>query len=69
MISGNVDVYDGPVSRYVSNSGVSMLAADYRLAPEHPYPVPVEDCYAGLSWLVEHTSELGVDRPGSQSWA
>ena len=61
MISGSVAIYDGPVSRYVSNSGVSMLAVDYRLAPEHPYPVPVEDCYAGLRWLSEHAAELGVD--------
>jgi acetyl esterase/lipase len=61
MISGSVAIYDGPVSRYVSNSGVSMLAVDYRLAPEHPYPVPVEDCYAGLRWLAEHADELGVD--------
>src|SRR5580700_1036088 len=61
MISGSVAIYDGPVSRYVSDSGVSMLAVDYRLAPEHPYPVPVEDCYAGLRWLAEHADELGVD--------
>jgi acetyl esterase/lipase len=61
MISGSVANYDGPVSRYVSNSGVSMLAVDYRLAPEHPYPVPVEDCYTGLRWLADHARELGVD--------
>ena len=63
MIAGSVALYDGPVSRYVSNSGVPMLAVDYRLAPEHPHPTPVEDCYAGLQWLAEHASELGVD-PG-----
>jgi acetyl esterase/lipase len=61
MIAGSVALYDGPVSRYVSNSGVPMLAVDYRLAPEHPYPVPVEDCYTGLEWLVGHANELGVD--------
>jgi acetyl esterase/lipase len=61
MISGSVEIYDGPVSRYVSSSGVSILAVDYRLAPEHPHPVPVEDCYAGLRWLADHAGELGVD--------
>jgi acetyl esterase/lipase len=61
MISGTVDVYDAPVARYVTHSGVSMLAVDYRLAPEHPYPVPVEDCYAGLGWLAGHASELRID--------
>jgi acetyl esterase/lipase len=61
MIAGSVALYDGPVSRYTSNSGVSMLAVDYRLAPEHPYPTPVEDCYVGLQWLAEHADELEVD--------
>jgi acetyl esterase/lipase len=61
MIAGSVTLYDGPISRYVSNSGVSMLSVDYRLAPEHPYPTPVEDCYTGLKWLAEHAGELGVD--------
>jgi len=61
MISGSVELYDGPVSRYVSNSGVAMLAVEYRLSPEHPYPAPVEDCYAGLLWLAEHATELEID--------
>jgi acetyl esterase/lipase len=61
MISGSVDLHDGPISRYVSNSGVAMLAVDYRLAPEHPYPTPVEDCYSGPQWLAEHADELGFD--------
>jgi acetyl esterase/lipase len=61
MISGSVAVYDGPISRYVSSSGVPMLAVDYRLAPEHPHPTPVEDCYSGLRWLVEHAAEVNVD--------
>jgi acetyl esterase/lipase len=61
MIGGSVAVYDGLISRYVSSSGVAMLAVDYRLAPEHPYPTPVEDCYIGLQWLAEHAAELEVD--------
>ncbi|MEA5360912.1 alpha/beta hydrolase [Amycolatopsis sp., V23-08] len=61
MILGSVALYDAPIARYVSASGVPMLAVDYRLAPEHPDPTPVEDVYTGLRWLHDHAAELGVD--------
>ncbi|NKE59762.1 alpha/beta hydrolase [Lentzea sp. PSKA42] len=60
-IFGHIDLFDGPVSRYVSASGVPMLSVEYRRAPEHPFPTPLEDAYAALHWLHEHASELGVD--------
>jgi acetyl esterase/lipase len=41
--------------------GVAVVSVEYRLAPEHPYPVGVEDCYAGLLWLVRHAAETGID--------
>src|SRR5262249_48835519 len=40
---------------------LAIASVEYRLAPETPYPGPVEDCYAGLSWTVAHAAELGVD--------
>lgn len=54
-------LYDLAVREYVAASGVPMLVVDYRVAPEHPDPTPVEDCYRALVWLAEHSADLGVD--------
>ena len=61
MICGNLDIYDPLISSYVATTGVPMLAVEYRLAPEHPHPVPVEDSYAGLRWLIDNADKLGVN--------
>jgi acetyl esterase/lipase len=41
--------------------GLVLVSVEYRLAPENPHPVPVEDCYAGLVWTAAHAAELGID--------
>ncbi|CAN5494586.1 alpha/beta hydrolase [soil metagenome] len=41
--------------------GCALVSVDYRLAPETPHPGPVEDCYAGLAWLVANAEALGID--------
>jgi acetyl esterase/lipase len=61
MVCSGVDIYDGPVARYVSATGVPFLSVAYRKAPEFPAPIPVTDAYAGLQWLVGQASGLGVD--------
>ncbi|KUH88712.1 MULTISPECIES: alpha/beta hydrolase [unclassified Mycobacterium] len=54
-------LYDAAVRDYVAASGVPMLVVDYRVAPEHPHPKPVEDCFAALRWLAGNATTLGVD--------
>lgn len=61
MISGSARNYDAVVASYVDATGVPMLSIDYGLAPENPHPGPLEDCLAGLNWLVENASSLNID--------
>jgi acetyl esterase/lipase len=61
MLLGSMDRYDKIPATYVAQTGVPMLSVDYRLAPEHPYPVPTEDCYGGLAWLHAHAGDFGID--------
>lgn len=53
--------YDGLMRTYTKRTGVPMVVVDYRVAPEHPHPLPVEDCYTALRWLAGNAAELGVD--------
>ena len=52
---------DLTVREYVAVSGVPMLVVDYRVAPEYPHPIPIDDCYAALQWLAEQRTMLGFD--------
>jgi acetyl esterase/lipase len=45
---------DDPIcSRFSRRLGITVASVEYRLAPEHPYPVPLEDCYSALTWLFD----------------
>jgi acetyl esterase/lipase len=48
---------------WAAELNLAVVSVDFRLAPENPHPAPVEDCYAGLVWTVEHAEELNID-PG-----
>ncbi|MDT7739523.1 MAG: hypothetical protein QOK09_2892 [Mycobacterium sp.] len=50
-IIGTAQQDDALCRRFARKLGITVAAVDYRLAPEHPYPAPLEDCYSALTWL------------------
>lgn len=61
FVMGDIEQDDRLMEQMVNRIGCVAVSVDYRLAPEHPFPAPVEDCYAGLKWLFAHANELGVE--------
>jgi acetyl esterase len=58
---GSLESHD-PVCRHLARTTpCCVLAVDYRLAPEHPFPAAVEDCAAAYRWVVAHGPEIGAD--------
>ena len=60
-IMGAAEGSDGANRLLASDLGCVIVSVDYRLAPETPFPGPVEDCYAALDWLHASAGEVGVD--------
>jgi acetyl esterase len=60
-VIGDLDTHDGPCRFLAVNSGVQVLAIDYRLAPEHPFPAAAEDAIAAYAWASANAAELGCD--------
>lgn len=60
-IIGSPEMSDENNVHLVASLGILVLSVDYRLAPEHPVPAPLDDCYASLRWLHEQAEGLGID--------
>jgi acetyl esterase len=58
---GDLDQRDPRCRAIAAGAGCVVASVDYRLAPENAFPVPLEDCYAALRWLVHEADRLGVD--------
>ncbi len=60
-VIGDLYTHDGICRAMVNAAGCAVASVDYRLAPEFKYPVPVEDSYADLLWVVANATRLGLD--------
>ena len=49
------------VIKLVRATGLPIMTVDYRLAPEHPFPAAVEDCFDAVRWVADHAADLGID--------
>lgn len=61
FVMGNLVSTDWLCGQVASRVGATVVSIAYRMAPEHPAPVPFEDCLATTTWLMEHADELGVN--------
>jgi acetyl esterase len=60
-VIGDLDMYDDLCRLIATASGAMVLSVDYRLAPEHPFPRPLEDAFAAFEWAAANAEELGAD--------
>ena len=61
FVIGSVETEHAGAAAMAIDSGAVVVSVDYRLAPEHPYPAGLHDCYAALSYLHAEADALGVD--------
>ncbi|CAN5462865.1 alpha/beta hydrolase [soil metagenome] len=58
---GTAAMNDAANTAMARELGAVVVSVDYRLAPENPFPAPLDDCYTGLVWVAENAQRLGID--------
>ncbi len=61
FVMGGLAEGDSAARLLAERAGVVVVAVDYRLAPEHPYPAGLEDCYTVLRWVAANATAYGID--------
>lgn len=61
FVMGDLESTHPRCLRLSSDGGAIVISVDYRLAPEHPFPAGIEDCYTALQWTADHARTIGVD--------
>jgi acetyl esterase/lipase len=60
-VLGQIEQDDPMMDHIVETVGSAVVSVDWRRPPDHPFPAPMDDCYAGLSWTYRSAADLGVD--------
>lgn len=60
-IQGDIETHDAPCRILAEVIGCAILAVGYRLAPEHPFPAPLDDCMTAFAWAQTEAARLGID--------
>jgi acetyl esterase len=63
MVIGDLETHDEPCRMLCRHAAIHVLSVEYRLAPEHPFPIPVEDALTAFRWAARNASEFAAD-PG-----
>lgn len=58
---GSLKSHDGTLRAFAEHAGIQILAIDYRLAPEHPFPAGLDDCVAAVRWVAANPDSIGAD--------
>jgi acetyl esterase len=61
MVMNSIDTYDPLVQHLCAGSECIVASVDYRLSPEHRFPVPIDDAYFAAAWTYENAASLGID--------
>ncbi|MBL6937800.1 MAG: alpha/beta hydrolase [Alphaproteobacteria bacterium] len=61
FVLGDLDSHDDLCRVLANESGCRVVSIDYRLAPEHPFPAAVDDCFAATKYVAAHAGEFGID--------
>mgnify|MGYP001310058196 FL=1 len=61
FIAGDLDSHDQICRLLATRIGAVVIATDYRLAPEHPFPAAIEDAFSAVEWILDNASQFGAD--------
>ena len=61
FFAGDLDTHDRPLRALANAAGCIVVAVDYRLAPEHPFPAAIDDGLSVLKWLAAESAAFGID--------